>query len=53
MLMTKPRVLTSMIWRDNVNLALSHSTVKISENKTRQVPQWSYHLPKPYFDIKV
>jgi hypothetical protein len=27
--MTKPRLLTSMIWCDNVNLALSHSMVKI------------------------
>jgi hypothetical protein len=23
------------------------------ENKTRQVPQWSYYLPKPYVDINV
>jgi hypothetical protein len=55
MLMTKPRVLTSMIWCDSVNLDLSHSMVKsrmISfENKTRQVPQLSYYLPKPYDDI--
>jgi hypothetical protein len=58
MLMTRPRVLTSMIWLDNVDLALSHSMVKISEeflfeNKTRQAPRWSYHLPKPYVDIKI
>jgi hypothetical protein len=56
MLMTKPRVLISMIWLDNVDLALSHSMVKISEeflfeNKTRQAPRWPYHLPKPYADI--
>jgi hypothetical protein len=55
MLMTKPRVLTSMIWCDNVDLALSHIMEKsrmISfENKTRQVPQWSYYLPNPYVDI--
>jgi hypothetical protein len=56
MLMTKPRVLTSKIWCDYVDLALSHSMVKNSddfffENKTRQVPQWSYHLPRPYVDI--
>jgi hypothetical protein len=57
MLMTNPKLLTSMIWLDNVGLALSHSMVKISdeflfENKTRQAPWWSYHLPKPYVDIK-
>jgi hypothetical protein len=23
------------------------------ENKTRQVPQWLYYLPKPYVDINV
>jgi hypothetical protein len=31
MLMTRPRVLTSMMWLDNVVLGLSHSMVKISE----------------------
>jgi hypothetical protein len=31
MLMTKPRVLTSMIWWYNVDLALSHIMVKISD----------------------
>jgi hypothetical protein len=53
--MTNPKLLTSMIWLDNVGLALSLSLVKISdeflfENKTRQAPRWSYHLPKPYVD---
>jgi hypothetical protein len=56
MLMIRPRVLTTMIWLDNVGLALSHSMVKISEdfvfeNKTRQAPRWSYYLPKLYVDI--
>jgi hypothetical protein len=56
MLMTRPRVLISMIWLENVGLALSHSMVKNSEeilfeNKTRHAPRWSYHLPKPYVDI--
>jgi hypothetical protein len=56
MLMARPSVLTSMIWLDNVILALSQSMVKISqefliENKTRQAPRWSYYLPKPYVDI--
>jgi hypothetical protein len=46
MLMAKPKMLTSMIWLDNVDLALSHSMVKISnefllKNKRTQVPQWS------------
>jgi hypothetical protein len=31
MLMTNPKMLTSMIWLDNVGLALCHSMVKISE----------------------
>jgi hypothetical protein len=31
MLMTKPRVLTSMVWCDYFNLAQSHSMVKISD----------------------
>jgi hypothetical protein len=56
MLMTRPRVLTSMIWLDNVSLALSHSMAKISEvslfeNKTREAPRCSYYLPKPFVDI--
>jgi hypothetical protein len=56
MLMTNPKMLTSMIWLDNVGLALSHSMVKISEefifeNKTKQAPRWTYYLPKPYVDI--
>jgi hypothetical protein len=47
-----------MIWCDNVNLALSHSMRKISddffwENKTWHVPQRSNHLPKPFVAIKV
>jgi hypothetical protein len=29
--MTEPRVLASMIWLDNVDLALSHSMVEISD----------------------
>ena len=32
MLMTKPRLLCSMIWCDNVNLALFHNMVKISDD---------------------
>jgi hypothetical protein len=56
MLMAKPRSLTSMIWCDNVNLALSHIMVRFSgefllKNKTRQVPRLSFYLPKPYVDI--
>jgi hypothetical protein len=44
MLMANPRSLTSTIWCEKVNLALSFSIVIISddfffENKTRQVPQ--------------
>jgi uncharacterized membrane protein YwaF len=39
MLMTKPRVLTSMIWWDNVDLALSHSMVKISEEFLLKIKQ--------------
>jgi hypothetical protein len=58
MLITRPRVLTSMIWLDNVGIALSLHMVKISEeflfeNKTRQTPRWSYYLPKSYVDINV
>jgi hypothetical protein len=36
MLMAKPRSLTSMIWYDNVNLALSLSMVKISDDFFRK-----------------
>jgi hypothetical protein len=39
MLMTKPRVLTSMILLDNVDLALSHSMVKISNEFLLRVKQ--------------
>jgi hypothetical protein len=39
MLMTKPRVLTSMIWCDDVNLALSHSMVKISDEFLLKIKQ--------------
>jgi hypothetical protein len=39
MLMTKPRVLTSMIWWDYVDLALSHSIVKISDEFLLKIKQ--------------
>jgi hypothetical protein len=39
MLMTKPRVLISMIWLDNVDLALSHSLVKSWKNFFLKIKQ--------------
>jgi hypothetical protein len=42
MLMTKPRVLASMIWWDNVNLALSHSMVKISSEFLLKIKQGKF-----------
>jgi hypothetical protein len=39
MLMTNPKMLTSMIWLDNVNLALSHSMVKISNEFLLKIKQ--------------
>jgi hypothetical protein len=57
MLMTKSRLLTSMIWCDNVDLLYLKVWWNIGwfifENKTKQVPQWSYYLPNPYVDINV
>jgi hypothetical protein len=49
--------LTSMIWCDNVDLLYLKVWLNLRrflfENKTRQVIQWSYYLPKPYVDINV
>jgi hypothetical protein len=39
MLMTNPKMLISMIWLDNVNLALSHSMVKISNEFLLKIKQ--------------
>jgi hypothetical protein len=39
MLMTKPKSLTSMIWLDNVDLALYHSMVKISDKFPLKIKQ--------------
>jgi hypothetical protein len=54
MLMTKSRLLTSMIWCDNVNLLYLKVWWNLGrflfENKTKQVLRWSYYLPKPYVD---
>jgi hypothetical protein len=55
MLMTKSMLLNSMIWCDNANLLYLEVWWNLGwfifENKTKQVPQWSYYLPKPYVDI--
>jgi hypothetical protein len=53
MLMTKSRMLTSMIWCNNVDLLYLNLERFLFENKTKQVSQWLYYLPKPYVDIKV
>jgi hypothetical protein len=42
MLMAKPKSLTSMIWRDNVNLALSLSMVKTSEEFLLKIKQGKF-----------
>jgi hypothetical protein len=40
MLMTNPEMLISMIWWDNVNLALSHSMMKILDEFLLQIKQY-------------
>jgi hypothetical protein len=42
-----------MIWCDNVDLLYLNLGRFLFDNKTKQVPQWLYYLPKPYVDIKV
>jgi hypothetical protein len=39
MLMTRPRVLASMIWLDNIDLTLSRSMVKISDEFLLKIKQ--------------
>jgi hypothetical protein len=42
MLMTKPKLLVGMVWCDNVDLALSHSMVKISDDYFLKIKQGEF-----------